>query len=186
MLCNSFNYILIFFLKGFSLYFYFDENPYFTNDVLKKYYELNMKYEEDDPFQYDGPTIVKTEGLAIIINFYFNIFFFYYFSTLIYWKDNMNVTEKIKKTKKKYGQAAGQFSIKIVKKKSFFNFFDPDLKDLSNYDDDDENQNLLREDFEIGQLIRDRIIQRAVLFITGEASDDDEFSGEDGESFNVN
>lgn len=45
--------------------------------------------------------------------------------------------------------------------------------------DDVESQDLLRTDFEAGQLIRDQVIPRAVLFYTGEAGDEDDFYDED-------
>lgn len=46
----------------------------------------------------------------------------------------------------------------------------------------DEDQELLRADFEIGQMIRDQIVPRAVLFYTGEATDEDDlFDDYDGE-----
>ena len=47
---------------------------------------------------------------------------------------------------------------------------------------DDETQALLAADYEIGEVMRQRIIQRAVLFFTGEALDeDDDFDDEDEE-----
>lgn len=61
----------------------------------------------------------------------------------IEWKENKNVTKQ-------------------VRTDSFFNFFDPvaeTLKDL-----DETAADTLRNDFEVGQLIRDQIIPRAVLF----------------------
>ena len=40
----------------------------------------------------------------------------------------------------------------------------------------------LRNDFEIGQLIRDQVISHAVLFFTGEAADDfDDFTADEDE-----
>ena len=39
---------------------------------------------------------------------------------------------------------------------------------------DEETENLLSADFEIGHFIRERIIPRAVLYFTGEAIEDDE------------
>jgi nucleosome assembly protein 1-like 1 len=43
---------------------------------------------------------------------------------------------------------------------------------------DEETENLLSADFEIGHFIRERIIPRAVLYFTGEAIEDDEFEDE--------
>jgi hypothetical protein len=39
---------------------------------------------------------------------------------------------------------------------------------------DEETENLLAADFEIGHFIRERLVPRAVLYFTGEALDDDD------------
>lgn len=44
---------------------------------------------------------------------------------------------------------------------------------------DDETQALLSADFEMGEVMRQRLVQRAVLFFTGEALDDDDYDDED-------
>jgi hypothetical protein len=41
---------------------------------------------------------------------------------------------------------------------------------------DEETRELLNADFEIGQILRDRILPRAVLYFTGEAQDDEDVS----------
>ena len=46
---------------------------------------------------------------------------------------------------------------------------------------DDETQALLSADFEIGEVMRQRLVQRAVLFFTGEALDDDDYDDEEDE-----
>lgn len=66
-----------------------------------------------------------------------------------------------------------------MKTDSFFNFFDPPKDDDEEMDD--ENKDLLNADFEIGQILRDRIIPRAVLYYTGEAHDEDDEFDEDEE-----
>lgn len=51
-----------------------------------------------------------------------------------------------------------------------------------NEDDlDDETQALLAADFEIGEVIRQRLVQRAVLYFTGEALADEDYSDEEDE-----
>uniref|UniRef100_A0A915ED15 Uncharacterized protein n=1 Tax=Ditylenchus dipsaci TaxID=166011 RepID=A0A915ED15_9BILA len=84
----------------------------------------------------------------------------------------------------KEGAGAGRFITKTVSNDSFFNFFEPTLKELTE-DMDPESQESLRTDFETGQIVRDQIIPRAVLFFTGEGVEDDfddfEDEDEDGE-----
>jgi len=48
------------------------------------------------------------------------------------------------------------------------------------FSQDPDTEALLTSDFEIGHVIRDRIIPRAVLYFTGEANDED-FDEEDEE-----
>lgn len=129
--------------QGFSIFFHFSPNPFFKNSILKKEYTLQMKPDEEDPFDFDGPSVVKAVGDEI------------------QWEEGKNVTKK-------------------VKADSFFNFFEPPTVpegDHKNEEDeeDDETLELLRADFEIGQVLRDHIVPRAVLFFTGEASDGDMF-----------
>jgi hypothetical protein len=155
---------------GFTLRFHFEPNQYFSNTVIEKYYKLQLTPDAEDPFDYDGPMVTATKG------------------TKIDWKPEMNVTQKVVKKKQKKGSGAGRFITKTVKTDSFFNFFDPPVTEMTEELDETESETL-RSDFEIGQIIRDQIIPRAVLFFTGEAADEDDFDfgdefedGEDGES----
>ncbi|KAK6109957.1 Nucleosome assembly protein (NAP) family protein [Brugia pahangi] len=145
---------------SYTLTFHFEPNEYFTQTELKKFYTLQVAPDEDDIFDYDGPVIISAKG------------------TEIDWKEGKNVTKKIIKKKQKKGGAAGRFITKTVKADSFFNFFDPPLmenkNETSGNDDDIETQELLQADFEIGQLFRDQIVPRAVLFYTKEAMDENE------------
>lgn len=45
---------------------------------------------------------------------------------------------------------------------------------LISFAKDEETEQLLSSDFEIGHMIRERIVPRAVLYFTGEAIEDDE------------
>ena len=54
-----------------------------------------------------------------------------------------------------------------VKNDSFFNFFAPPAIPENEEELDEETQELITSDFEIGHYIRERIIPRAVLFFTG-------------------
>ncbi|CAG7717021.1 unnamed protein product [Allacma fusca] len=142
---------------GFTLEFHFSPNEYFTNEVLTKTYEMKCELEEDSPFSFEGPEIVKCTGCHID------------------WKKGKNVTVKMIRKKQKHKQKG---SIRTVNKPvdvpSFFNFFSPpQVPDDPENELDDETQMRLTNDFESGQYIRERIVPRAVLYYTGEALDDD-------------
>ncbi|MFH4979758.1 hypothetical protein AB6A40_006467 [Gnathostoma spinigerum] len=136
---------------SYTLTFHFEPNEYFEQTELTKFYTLQMTPREDDPFVYEGPTVYEAKG------------------SKIEWKKDKNVTLKALKKKSR----DGRYVTKIIKTESFFNFFDPPVVKASGQDINEDEENKLAADFEIGQLIRDRIIPRAVLFYTGEASLDD-------------
>jgi len=72
---------------GFTLEFYFDSNDYFTNTLLTKEYTLRGEPDENDPFSFEGPEIIKCKGCEID------------------WKKGKNVTVKlIKKIQKHKGR----------------------------------------------------------------------------------
>ena len=150
--------------EGFKLKFFFEENPYFDNEVLEKTYV--MKADEDD---------VLEEAVG----------------TEIAWKKGKNVTVKVMKKKvKKKGKESGPPITKTVKEDSFFNFFDPpDVAALEELDEDEDEeaieqlQDLIEEDYEMGCCFKDEIIPHAVRWYTGEAygsEDEDESGDEDG------
>ena len=93
---------------GFTLEFYFEPNEYFTNEVLTKTYEMKCELEEENPFSFEGPEIVKCTGCQID------------------WKKGKNVTVKMIRKKQKHKQKG---SIRTVNQPvdvdSFFNFFNP-------------------------------------------------------------
>merc|ERR1712142_1097241 len=148
---------------GFNLHFHFNENEYFTNSILSKFYIMRSTPDEEDPFSFEGPEIIKCTGCKID------------------WKKGKNVTVKtIKKTQKHQSRGTKRVITKTVQKDSFFNFFSPpDVEDGTEPDEDVEA--LLSADFEIGHFIRERIVPRAVLYFTGEAleDDDDDFGEEE-------
>ncbi|VDK86061.1 unnamed protein product [Litomosoides sigmodontis] len=152
---------------SYTLTFHFEPNEYFTQTELKKIYTLQVAPDGDDVFEYDGPIIIGASG------------------TEIDWKDGKNITKKVVKKKQRKGTGVGRFVTKVVKADSFFNFFDPPpmkAKEEVNEDDDDsETQELLQADFEIGQLFRDQIVPRAVLFYTKEAIEDNDIFEYDGD-----
>ena len=55
---------------------------------------------------------------------------------------------------------------------SFFLFSVPE--DLEGDLDDSDEMRMLAADFEIGHMLRDSIVPKAVLYYTGEAGDDDD------------
>ncbi|KAF8786355.1 nucleosome assembly protein 1-like 1 [Argiope bruennichi] len=149
---------------SFLLEFHFESNEYFTNTVLTKFYELKCSPDETDIFAFEGPEIVKSKGCTID------------------WKKNKNVTVKtIKKKQKHKARGAVRTVTKTVTNDSFFNFFSPPVVPENEEDLDEEAQGILNNDFEVGNLIKDRIIPHAVLFFTGENLVDDDFDEEDDE-----
>jgi nucleosome assembly protein 1-like 1 len=136
---------------GFRLKFFFSENPYFTNEVLEKTY--HMMPDEDSVLE-------KSEG------------------TKINWNAGKDVTVKIMKKKKKGGKIDAKPQIKTEKCESFFNFFDP--PEVPNEGDSmeeemmEELQDQIEMDYELGEIIRERIIPDALDWFTGEAAEEDE------------
>ncbi|XP_022211703.1 nucleosome assembly protein 1;2-like [Drosophila obscura] len=49
----------------FEIYFHFDKNPYFSNDVLSKTYYLKCEPDAESPLLYEGAEIVKSKGCYI-------------------------------------------------------------------------------------------------------------------------
>ncbi|KAF6216282.1 hypothetical protein GE061_000622 [Apolygus lucorum] len=143
---------------GFVLKFVFSSNEYFKNPVLTKYYEMRCKPDEDDPFSFEGPEIIKCKGCTID------------------WYKNKNVTKKIVMKRQKHKtQGTVRTVTKSLKNDSFFNFFDPpQVPDDETEDVDAEIQAILTSDFEIGHYIRERIVPHAVLYFTGEALEEEE------------
>ncbi|CAK8676926.1 unnamed protein product [Clavelina lepadiformis] len=148
---------------GFTLEFVFDSNPYFTNKILTKYYKLQSQPDDKEPFTFEGPEIISCTGCKID------------------WVKGKNVTVKtIKKKQKHKGRGTVRTVTKQVANDSFFNFFNPPEVPEDDSELDPDTEALLTSDFEIGHMIRERIVPRAVLYFTGEAGDDD-FDEEDEE-----
>jgi len=151
---------------GFTLHFHFKENEYFTNKVLTKEYMMKCEPVEDNPFDFEGPEIFKCKGCEID------------------WKKGKNLTVKTVKKKQKHKNKGNIRTItKQMKADSFFNFFDPPtVPEDPKVEVDEETQQILTADFEIGHYIRERIVPRAVLYFTGEALDEDSDFEEEEES----
>ncbi|XP_072033946.1 nucleosome assembly protein 1-like 1 isoform X2 [Amphiura filiformis] len=152
---------------GFTLDFHFTTNEYFTNSVLTKNYVMRSEPDEGDPFSFEGPEIIKSEGCNID------------------WKKGKNVTVKtVKKKQKHKGRGTTRMVTKTVQNDSFFNFFSPPKVPEEGVEVDEETETLLNADFEIGHFIRERVVPRAVLYFTGEAIEDDEYEEEGEEEDN--
>jgi nucleosome assembly protein 1-like 1 len=150
--------------KGFTIEFHFAENEFFTNTLLTKTYHL---VDEDEI------VLDKAEGCEID------------------WKPGKNLTVIMKKKKQR---AKGGKQTRTVTKEepceSFFNFFKPpQIPEDMDDDDDDEDmgatlEELVEQDYEIGCMIKDQIVPKAVCWYTGEAAshdddDDDMFQHHD-------
>ncbi|XP_043195431.1 nucleosome assembly protein 1-like 1 [Amphibalanus amphitrite] len=151
--------------EGFTLEFHFSPNDFFTNTVLTKEYTMKCTPDEKDPFSFEGPEIIKSVGCSIS------------------WKEGKNVTEKTIKKKQKHKSHGNTRTVtKTVQNDSFFNFFNPpSVPDDPEAEVDEDVQNLLSADFEIGHYIRERIVPRAVLYFTGEALEEDDYDDEEEE-----
>lgn len=156
---------------AFTLEFYFDANDFFTNSMLTKRYDLQTEPNEESPFSFEGPEIVSCSGCEID------------------WKPGQNVTvEPFVNT------SSGSSSQMVNSPRcSFFHFFTPPESSAEEEEEEelmesDAAEDALTRDFEIGHLIRDRIVPFAVLYFTGEADnpadeeeDEEEEEEEDGD-----
>jgi len=157
---------------SFTLEFHFSSNPFFTNKVLSKQYKLVSEPDESEPFSFEGPEIVSSIGCSID------------------WCKGKNVTVKVVKKRQKHKNKG---TLRTVSKElpadSFFNFFDPPQVPEDDEEMDEDMEALLATDIEIGHLLRERVVPRAVLFFTGEASDDeyddDDEDGSDNDGYGL-
>jgi nucleosome assembly protein 1-like 1 len=152
--------------KGFTIEFEFTPNEYFTNTILTKSYELRTGPDEHEPLSYEGPEIVKSKGCEI------------------QWNKGKNVTVKmVKKRQKHKNRGTIRVVTKEVQTDSFFNFFSPPAvpEDPEAEVEDSEEMRMLAADFEIGHMLRDSIVPKAVLYYTGEVGDEEGDFDEDEE-----
>uniref|UniRef100_A0A061R8Y2 Nucleosome assembly protein 1-like 1 n=1 Tax=Tetraselmis sp. GSL018 TaxID=582737 RepID=A0A061R8Y2_9CHLO len=146
--------------KGFKLNFFFEENPFFENEILTKSYHM---VDEDDPI------LEHAEG------------------TEIKWKPGKNLTVKtMKKKPKRGGKSSGKMLTKTEPCESFFNFFSPpkipgDGDELEE-EEMEQLQEVMEADYDMGAVIKEKLIPHAVSWFTGEAvqlDDDDDDDDED-------
>jgi nucleosome assembly protein 1-like 1 len=127
--------------QGFTLFFEYSENPYFTNSVLTK----TFYYGIDEDLEVVG----KSEGC--VVN----------------WKsDENNLTVEVKEKKQRHKSGKGVRKVKrTVPCDSFYNFFNTIEED----EDDDEGAtaDLIEADIEMGLFIKDNIIPFAMDYYLG-------------------
>lgn len=141
---------------GFELIFEFEENPYFSNQVLTKTYHYQAELGYSGDFVYD-----HADGCEIN------------------WKSkDKNVTINIERRKQRNKTTKQTRTIeKLTPTESFFNFFDPPKPpqlDQEDEEEEDEEQEAdlaerLELDYQLGEEIKDRLIPRAIDWFTGDA-----------------
>lgn len=142
--------------NNFTVYLKFEQNEFFTNEVLSKKFYIN---DEDE--------VTKTEG------------------TVVNWKEGKNLTVKtIKKTQKNKKTNAKRVVTKEVQDESFFNFFkDEDVKIEKEDDDDgeDEGDMKLQIDQDIGRTLVEEVIPYSVEYFLGvkQGEEDDDLEAID-------
>jgi len=151
--------------NGYTLFFDFDSNAYFTNLTLTKKYHMSS-----------NNVIEKCEGCTIN------------------WTQGSDPTKMKKKKKQKKGGKKTNVTV-TVKCDSFFNFFETiDANSECDHDhdnDDDEDKDhehgfgeKIDADFDIGNCFKDDLIPLALEYYLGvieQESDDDEMDDEDEE-----
>ena len=148
--------------KGFKLAFHFEQpNPFFTNPVLEKSYHM---VDDEDPI------LEFSKGSEID------------------WLPGKNLCVKVmrRKANAKGGKKSNKPATKTERTESFFNFFSPpEIPDEDAELEEEEMEQLqdaMEMDYEIGSIIRDKIVPDAVSWFTGDAnanSDDEYDSDED-------
>ncbi|PRW57921.1 Nucleosome chromatin assembly complex isoform B [Chlorella sorokiniana] len=151
--------------EGFKLIFAFKENPFFSDAELWKSYYMG----DDDDLMLKK---VETSGVS--------------------WKSGKDVTVKVLKKKPKPGaKSSGKPQTKTEPVESFFRWF----TEVPEVPDEEEEAELSQEelealqedmqaDFEVAEMIKEKVIPEATAWFTGEAlmefeGDDDEEEDED-------
>ena len=145
---------------GYTLIFVFNANEFFEEVALSK----NYKLQEDE----QELVLEKATGCAIT------------------WKKDQNLTMETKRKKQRSKKTKEvRYVTTLEPCDSFFNFFKPPQPgdeengeggDGEEGGEDYDQADRVEEDYEAGQIIKERLIMRAVEYFTGEAdsgSDDD-------------
>eukprot|EP00003_Mantamonas_plastica_P023343 TRINITY_DN4182_c0_g1_i6.p2 TRINITY_DN4182_c0_g1~~TRINITY_DN4182_c0_g1_i6.p2 ORF type:complete len:387 (-),score=170.28 TRINITY_DN4182_c0_g1_i6:1428-2588(-) len=137
---------------GFSLEFFFSENPFFANKSIKKTYF--MDYNE----QFSMPMLDHTE------------------STPIEWHIGKDLTTKTVRQKQSNSRGNRKTVTKKVPQESFFSFFSfPEVSRTMSEEQLEMINELVERDYLLGSTLKDRIIPNAIAWFTGEALIPDEF-----------
>ena len=119
--------------------------------MTKESHKIRASPDPEDPFDFDGPEIIKCKGCKIK------------------WKRGKNVTMKSVKEKGKGGKGVAKTVVKLVKTESFFDFFShQEIPDDPKAEMNDEDRSTLVLDYDEGFSIKEKFIPRAVLYFTGE------------------
>ncbi|KAH8420486.1 hypothetical protein KR009_010809 [Drosophila setifemur] len=117
--------------------------------LLTKRYFLQHSADQEYPYLFEGPEIIRCEGCHI------------------HWRDGSNLTLQTVQSRRR-GRARSV--PKVMPRESFFRFFTPpQAPDLSLADE--KTKLILGNDFEVGFLLRTQIVPKAVLFYTGDLVD---------------
>lgn len=150
--------------KGFTLEFIFESNDYFTNEVLKK------EYDVPNLLLLDEPILKNVVG------------------THINWKKGKCLTHRtVKKKQRGKGKNAGQVRTieKTEEKESFFAWFDPPkMPSMDELDEEeaDRLEEIFDGDYEIAQAFRTEVIPKAVMWFVNEDGPDGEEDDEELEA----
>ena len=147
--------------EGFSLWFEFSENPFFTNCVLTKKYFLIRPNEQDKyENEMEEAMLERVEGCEIC-----------WTSAQV----NLCQQQVLKKQRAKKSKAVRHIQT-VVDVESFFHFFAP--PDLSSVDPESETYETLigalDMDFQLGFAIFEAIVPQALAWYTGEAVKEEE------------
>ncbi|XP_049817259.1 nucleosome assembly protein 1-like 1 isoform X2 [Aethina tumida] len=135
--------------KCFVLEYHFDDNDFFSNKVLTKTYFYKTPENPDDTTK--PLELYKSEGC------------------IIDWFPTKALTIKYIKKREKVGNTT-KFVTVTVKQASFFHFFTP--PQLPEDSDAKHIKLAMKNDFALGLYFKDSIIPKAVLFFTGEMTDE--------------
>ncbi|KAH8514506.1 hypothetical protein H0E87_007370, partial [Populus deltoides] len=142
--------------EGFELEFYFNPCPYFKNSVLTKTYHI---IDESDP--------ILSQAIG----------------TEIEWYPEKCLTTKVVKRKQRMVSKKTKTTMTIKNCESFFTFFNPphipENEDDLDDDANDELQDRIEQDYNVGIIIRDKIIPHALSWFTREVIEDDKLEGID-------
>jgi nucleosome assembly protein 1-like 1 len=190
---------------GYTIEFYFSENDYFTNKVLSKSYELISQRDKDDPFKYENGTLYRSVGCQIDWKEGKNV------TVKIIKKKQTNKNDSTISRVVTHEEKQDSFfiffetrtsdGIRPVFKQNENKTVDEANK-ISHQNEDaedpwtglDENSDHLIEqlfeiDYQIGQLLKENLIPKALFYFTGELTaevdeDDEEYDDENDDDDN--